>query len=400
MKYSIALTATLAALTNGLPVADDPSKHTAKQPAGIKVIEMKPEFSPSYKRVRVTYGLFTLPAFNDTKMEMGGGAMAGMNMGGTAMPGMNMPGMNMRHKRQMDGAAGMEDEGGLYDASNKEAPAPCTDCTLKYAKAFLTYPDGSVANIDTGAWLHHLTLSLRGPTRSDLRCPGGTKRIPVGMERILAVHNDRNETYFGLNALDARGLYVAKEDVYDLELMLKNELNVPKEVQYHIEWEFAPGDKRKEGWGDVRGIWMDAAPCSAMMSDIDPPKGQKSFTLTGDDWVSSVDGQLLNTVGHMHDGGVAVNILQNKKSICDSKAGYDETPGYIPGAKALAAGAIKMSHISSYSPCNAIGEIKKGDKLALTASYDFQKWKPSLNKKGEDSDVMGVAMLFVDVKKY
>jgi len=308
--------------------------------------------------------------------------------------GMAMPGMSMAPGAAMD--MGMENEGGLYDASNKKAPAPCTDCTLKYAAATLTYPDGSVANINTGAWLHHLTMSLVGPSRSDLRCPGGTKRIPAGMERILAIHNDRNETFFGANALDARGLYVGKDDVFDLELMLKNELNISKDVQYHIDWEFVPG--KPQGWGDVRGIWMDAAPCSAMMSDIDPPKGKELFTLEGDAWTSTVDGLLLNTVGHMHDGGVRVDILQNGKAVCKSSAVYDGKPDYIPSAKAIEQGAAKMNHISSYTPCNDIGALKKGDKLSLTASYDFAKWKPAVNKIGAESDVMGVAMVFVDVK--
>jgi len=376
-----------------------PNHHSApvadKQPAGIKIEELKSQFSPSLKRVRVTYGQFHLAAFNDTKKSMAG--MSGSTYAAAAGGHDSMPGMNMGAGAggAMD-MGGMENEGGMLDASNHNAPAPCQDCTLKYAKTQLVYPDGSVANINTGAWLHHLTLSLRGPTRSDLRCPGGTKRIPVGMERILAFHNDRNETFYGLNALDERGLYVGKDDVFDLELMLKNELNVPKDVQYQIEWEFAEG--RPKGWGDVRGIWMDAAPCSAMMSDIDPPKGKDAFTLIGDEWTSSINGQLLNTVGHMHDGGVQVQILQNGKAVCKSDAVYDAKPEYIPSQKAIADGAAKMSHISSYSPCNGIGAIKKGDKLALTASYDFVKNKPALNKIGSESDVMGIAMVFVDVK--
>jgi len=390
----LALLIALSGLAYSLPVdppmnmpmdMSSPSHHhsapVVKQPVGIKLENLASQFSPTYKRVRVTYGQFHLPAFNESK---------------PAMPMTGMPGMNMGSGMDMSGGMNMDSEGGMLDASNHNAPAPCTDCTLKYARTSLVYPDGTIANINTGAWLHHLTLSLRGPTRSDLRCPGGTKRIPLGMERILAFHNDRNETFFGLNALDERGLYVGKDDVYDMELMLKNELNVPKDVQYVIDWEFVPG--KPANWGNVRGIWMDAAPCSAVMSDIDPPKDKLKFKLEGDDWTSSVNGILLNTVGHMHDGGVQVQILQNGNAVCKSNAVYDAKPEYIPSPKALDLGAAKMSHISSYTPCNGIGEIKKGDKLSLTASYDFDTHKPGLNKVGAESDVMGVAMLFVDVK--
>ena len=189
-------------------------------------------------------------------MDMG---EKGMDMGGK--------GMDM---------GGMENEGGMLDASNKNAPKPCSDCTLKYAKSYLKYLDGRVANINTGAWLHHLTMSVVGPGREDLRCPGGTARIPKNMERMLAFHNDRNETFFGVTATDPMGFYLGNDDTMILELMLKNELDTPKDVVYTIEWEFLPG--RPDGWGDVRGLWVDVAPCSAMMSDTDPPKGKQKLT--------------------------------------------------------------------------------------------------------------------------
>jgi len=308
----------------------------------------------------------------------------------------------MKGHDQMEGAAppmsmpGMEHEGGMLDASSHKAPKPCSDCTLKYAKSSLNYPDGSVANIETGAWLHHLTMAVVGPGREDLACPGGTMRIPKNMERMLAFHNDRNETFFGITATDEMGFYLGEADNMDLELMLKNELNVPKDVVFSIEWEFVPG--RQAGWGDVKGLWMDAAPCSAMMSDIQPPSGKAQFTLTGPPWTSTINGRLLNTVGHMHDGGKEVQILSNGQAVCTSKAEYDGA-GYTPNAQALSLGAANMSHISRYTPCISIGQLKKGDELALSASYDFNKWKPGLNKVGQESHVMGVAMVFVEAQK-
>ena len=227
-----------------------------------------------------------------------------------------------------------------------------------------------------------------GPGRQDVLCPGGTERIPKGMERMLAIHNDRNETFYGVRATDKMGFYLGKDDIFDLELMLKNEVNKQQEVVFSIEWEFVPG--RPAGWQDVKGIWMDVAPCSAMMSDIEPPAGKSKFTLTGPSWTSTVDGTLLNTVGHMHDGGLEVQITVNGKSVCSSKAEYNTSPDYISDPKS--------KHISRYTPCIAIGDIKKGDKLALSAGYDFDTYPPLYDKVGQKSHVMGIAMLFVAVK--
>jgi hypothetical protein len=396
MKYFLFLGtfATLASLSLSKPIPDGPHGAAPVTGTGAKVEELKPVFSPKHKRVRVTYGKYHMTAFNGSGGHGAPGAAPPMDMGGMNMGGhSDMPKSGGAPPMAMPG---MENEGGMADVSTHEAPKPCSDCTLKYAKSSLTYPDGSVANIESGAWLHHLTMAVVGPGREDLACPGGTMRIPKNMERMLAFHNDRNETFFGVTGTDKMGFYLGKDDKMDLELMLKNELNVPKDVVFTIEWEFIPG--RQEGWSDVKGLWMDAAPCSAMMSDISPPKGKTQFTLTGPSWTSTINGRLLNTVGHMHDGGLEVQILSNGKPVCSSKASYDG-PGYVPSKEAIALGAAKMNHISSYSPCIAIGELKKGDALALSAKYDFEKYKPGLNKVGQESHVMGVAMVFVEVAK-
>lgn len=223
-------------------------------------------------------------------------------------------------------------------------------------------------------------------------------RVPKNEERMLAFHNDRNETYFGLSATDARGYYLGKDDEMVLELMLKNELNVPKDLEFSIEWEYVDG--KPEGYGDVRGLWLDIAPCSAMMSDLPPPHGKTQFKFDSQEtWTSSINGKLLNTVGHMHDGGTEFHILQNGKDICTSKAVYDNNPEYVPGEEALSKGATKMDHITHYTPCLDIGEIKTGDKFSVAADYDFDKYSPLKNKIGTHSDVMGLAMVFVEVQK-
>lgn len=384
---SFAILAALASLTLGSPLPDGPAGGhqqaegpiqgpsgghgtggTPSQAPTTSVKAVKALFSPENKRVRVTYGTYKLPAFNAPSAHGGGMAMPGM-----------------------------EHEGGMLDATNRNAPLPCTDCTLKQAQVFVTGPDGKSSNIQQGAWLHHLTLAVVGPGRSDVACPGGTKRIPLGMERMLATHNDRNVTFYGNNGADKMGFYLGKDDRFDLELMLKNDVNAVRELTFAIEFEYVQG--KPAGYGDVKAIWMDVAPCSAHMSDIEPPKGQRKFTLDGPEWTSTVEGRLLNTVGHMHDGGVEVQILVNNKAVCNSKAEYDISADYQPSPESVALGAVKSRHISRYTPCNAIGAIQKGDKLRLTAAYDFDKYKPLENKIGNISHVMGVALVLVEVTK-
>jgi hypothetical protein len=329
-------------------------------PKGVKIEKIQSQFSPNNQRVRVTHGLYSLPPYNLIK----------------------------------GGHAGMENEGGLVDVSNPNAPKPCSDCTLKYAKGFLVNPDGTNANFANGAYLHHLTLSVKGPNRTDVACPNSKRTI--GMERMLAIHNDRNETFYGMTATDKMGFYLGKDDTFDLELVLKNEVNVPKNLTFSIEWEFVPG--RPAGYADVKGVWIDAAPCDAKMSDIPPPSADAQFTLTAKDaWTAPYNGRFLNTVGHMHDGGVKTEILVNDVPVCTSEAVYDGSPDYIVSPKAISEGAKKMSHISRYTPCLNIGEFKKGDQVRMRTSYDFSKWKPAYDKIGHVSHVMGLSLVLMEI---
>lgn len=168
-----------------------------KAPASVKVIPSLFK-TPKSTRVEIRYGPFTMPSANDTTL-------------------VKMP--------------GMEDETGVADVNWKQTAAkPCSDCTLKYAKADMHYEDGTLAHLSSGAWLHHMTLSVYGAGRTDAFCGAKWK----DGERILVVHNDRNDTYFGLNGEDNYGYYLRAQDKMSMTLELKNELNVAKQIYFTI----------------------------------------------------------------------------------------------------------------------------------------------------------------------
>jgi hypothetical protein len=140
--------------------------------------------------------------------------------------------------------------------------------------------------------------------------------------------------------------------------------------------------------------------------------------------------------GHLHDGGTNVNVYQNNKVICDSKAEYEGGNGMAhapstPAAAPKAASAPKaakgaaapkpaggmagmagmqhskrdgphnandgMAHIKQMSTCSAIGPIKKGDTIFIDANYDFTKFMGMKKNTGGYSDVMGIAILYLAV---
>jgi hypothetical protein len=72
--------------------------------------------------------------------------------------------------------------GAIVDKPVLKPDRPCSDCYVTAIQAGLEYPDGSKANVDTGAWLHHMVLSVAG--KMDPVC-----KLPI--QRIFASGNER-----------------------------------------------------------------------------------------------------------------------------------------------------------------------------------------------------------------
>ena len=60
---------------------------------------------------------------------------------------------------------------GMKDFVVEVAQKPCTDCLVTWIQAGLEYPNGTVANADTGLWLHHTVFT--NTNRQAIICPGG-----------------------------------------------------------------------------------------------------------------------------------------------------------------------------------------------------------------------------------
>jgi hypothetical protein len=74
--------------------------------------------------------------------------------------------------------------------------------------------------------------------------------------------------------------------------------------------------------------------------------------------------KLIKTEGHLHDGGIAMDLYINDKYTCSSNAVYGgETGTSIQNGK-------KWETISGMTLCPGPIKIKKDDFMAMTARYD------------------------------
>jgi hypothetical protein len=89
--------------------------------------------------------------------------------------------------------------------------------------------------------------------------------------------------------------------------------------------------------------------------------------------------------GHVHDGGINLTVdnATTGRRLCDSQAGYGESPAYI--------GHHGEAHISSMGICMGAGgtpidTVRSGQRITLTANY---------NAPAAVDDAMGISILYL-----
>lgn len=81
---------------------------------------------------------------------------------------------------------------GMKDFIVPAAQSPCTDCLVTWIQAGLEYPNGTVANADSGLWLHHTVFS--NTQRTAIICPQ-----PGSGDQFFASGNERSPANICVN---------------------------------------------------------------------------------------------------------------------------------------------------------------------------------------------------------
>jgi hypothetical protein len=279
----------------------------------------------------------------------------------------------------------------------------------------MEYPDGRIANVDTGAWyvdlpslnmantklhrLHHVDISITGV---DYTCPssilgtllrGGD--AAMGGSRIFAGGNERGAVR--LNSKSKYGIDPGKGTVGGaVEIMSE----ATKPFTVYVTWfvEYLP--KSTPGYREARLVWVDVTNC-AKDSDFVPSRGV--YRRQSQEFKMQHDGEFLFANGHTHDGGVLVELYVNGKLSCTSKQIYANRRGGFtePNDDKSILNHLIMpagSHISDVAVCKDWGSVKKGDALSVKAYYDEGQHMQMMNGKGELEVQMGLMWTYVGLK--
>src|ERR1700742_1100898 len=77
---------------------------------------------------------------------------------------------------------------------------------------------------------------------------------------------------------------------------------------------------------EIRPIWFDVRQCGT--SEVNPPKGKNQFSLDYT-WTSSLNGEVIGSIGHLHDGGDTVTLSVDGQNTCTNVAKYGTKPEYV-----------------------------------------------------------------------
>jgi hypothetical protein len=280
-----------------------------------------------------------------------------------------------------------------------------------------------------------MVLFTTGPKRFDPTCTG-TASLPhmlIGSnadksERLMASGNERTTTRFNspYTPNEKLGYPLNPADKFDFIVDFMNENKQDKIVYLTMTYDFIEG--RPEGFSNFRSIWLDIVECGT--SEKAAPKGKDKF-VEKKTWVANLDGDILGMGGHLHDGGVNLEVRVDNEIECDSVATYGVTPGGksggMMGGDGMGAmgrmistvsrfasgnsnaslekrdgpghGITGMPHITKMSVCGGptlpVRKLKKGQNWSIHAYYDYAKHNGMKTAAGAESNIMGIAIMMV-----
>jgi len=286
---------------------------------------------------------------------------------------------------------------------------PCAgDCTILRQVGGLEYLNGTDANIDTGMWLHHMVHFNKGPGRWDpvaygvpgclpfLGVSGGSAKTT---ERYFVTGNERTVfNYYAPETGVKSGYALRTADLFTYLIELMN-MNMDAQTVYvTMTYDVIEG-KLPANWLTTKSLYLDVASCGT--SEYMPKANQQNnqFSITSKPWKPNVEGKIVFGLGHLHDGGVAIDIKAGPNEVlCKSNAAYSENPKYVFRGTNMGKDKVAKDHISSMHDCVAkdfkVKEVKKSQTWTTTGFYDFAKRNGNL-EKGKQSEIMAISIVLV-----
>jgi hypothetical protein len=248
---------------------------------------------------------------------------------------------------------------------------PCTNCYVTGMTANLVYADGRTAGWNTDAQLHHMVLLAGGGGKTDATC--AVSLFGLLGQRFFASGDERTP----IIAPPGYGYFVGRENWHMIWELANH--NVTPQNGLHIEMTYNWVPATTPGMTRLEPVWLDMNQCGT--SEIRVPQGPSTRTYN---WTVNRPGRVIGAGGHVHDGGINLNVATNGQVWCDSRARYGGSPLYT--------GHHGEAHLSGMGVCtgtreNPVTTLTRGQRVTMTGNYDMP---------AAVTDQMGIFIVYID----
>jgi len=320
-----------------------------------KIEDVKPVLRPDAKRIRLTYGPYKLKGLVNDK-----------NAGNSFT---------------------MDPQGTSYwNQVTGEFPR---DITVLDAVSRLVDENMQDTDIAKGIYNHHVAFWT--PNRAPIAfasCGNGKASPTIPVSIFMGGATEALQWRF--TSEDGKfnsGFYLAPDASVHTMIDVVNYNNDSRTVYSVSEMEYIPGKvpKALDASQDVMNIGM----CSGSSGFNVKSNDRKVFSFGGSNITVSQDGYIVNARGHLHDGGVNMEVKLNDKVVCDSKAEYGG-----PGHEGKSPEGKAWSTLASTTACEKPIKVSKGDQLAITANFNLEKYPPRPHAQGASmAEEMGLLLV-------
>jgi hypothetical protein len=225
---------------------------------------------------------------------------------------------------------------------------------------------------------------------------------PSYTERYFTSGNERTPLEFnphGKNMSYGTGYHLRPEDKFWYAVELMN-MNMEDQLVYlTMTYDIIEGPLPR-GWNEVKPIWLDANQCGN--SEVPAPQQTGAYSIQGKPWKPNFDGKVISLLGHLHDGGIEIDINAGPEAtLCKTSANYGERNEYIFTKGEMMGDRVAREHISSMSGCSPeeiksseYNMLRKDQEWTMKGFFNYDAREGNL-ESGKQSEVSSVSDLYL-----
>jgi hypothetical protein len=229
----------------------------------------------------------------------------------------------------------------------------CTKCSILSARFLLTQEDGKEASPANGIYIHHfVSYDSSKPVKNPISgCEGGFPGMKAPFIDRGEDSGDTDTIFTVTNNKTYKSGYFMNSGGLSLQYDMVNYNAQAKKIFINLEVEYMEGQEGKDA-----GHTLKSVTCTGV---VGPRVAASGPSVTSSMAMPvTADATIVWARGHLHAGGEKMVLTINGKTVCESLPEYNN-----------------KGVITTMSLCPEPIDIKKGQSVTISSTYDLTKHK-------------------------